>query len=155
YHTWVFVGANIGLSYSPKAAVKTPREGDQPKKSEIGNFHNVYINPQAYAHYVKHGKFPEPTMLVMDVYRAKQRDAQGIVTSGFFPAEQIGVEVAVKNSKRPDGEKTDWAYYVFGNGDGTLKATAKASPDKACYECHRKHASDDNVWVQFYPTLRR
>ena len=33
------------------------------------------------------------------------------------------------------------------------RAAAKASPDKDCYQCHRKHASDDNVWVQFYPTL--
>ena len=32
---------------------------------------------------------------------------------------------------------------------------AKAFPNKACYDCHLEHADDDNVWVQFYPTLRR
>ena len=32
---------------------------------------------------------------------------------------------------------------------------ARAFPDKACYDCHLQHASDDLVWVQFYPTLRK
>jgi hypothetical protein len=57
----------------------------------------------------------------------------------------------VKNSARPDGSKTDWAYYDF----GLDRQSAKAFPDKACYDCHVEHAAADNVWVQFYPTLRK
>jgi hypothetical protein len=155
YRTWVFVGSNIGISYTPRAAANTLREKDAYHQSDIGNFHNVYINPEAYSQYARSGTFPEGTMLVMDVYQAKSREPQGIVTRGFYPAEQVGLEVAVKNSKRPDGQKTDWAYYVFDNPGGPLKSSARASPNRSCYDCHLKHASDDNVWVQFYPTLRR
>src|SRR5436309_3353202 len=36
YRTWVFVGANLGLSYSPKVADNTPREKDRHKKGEMG-----------------------------------------------------------------------------------------------------------------------
>jgi hypothetical protein len=46
---------------------------------------------------------------------------------------------------------TDWAYYDF---DKPTKATAAAFRDATCYDCHLKHADVDNVWVQFYPTLR-
>jgi len=33
--------------------------------------------------------------------------------------------------------------------------TAAAFADDQCEHCHREHASTDNVWVQFYPTLRK
>jgi hypothetical protein len=33
--------------------------------------------------------------------------------------------------------------------------TAAAFADDHCEHCHREHASTDNVWVQFYPTLRK
>ena len=32
---------------------------------------------------------------------------------------------------------------------------AKAFPDKQCYQCHLEHGSVDNVFVQFYPTLKK
>jgi hypothetical protein len=152
YRTWVFVGSNIGLQYTKETPAKPPKEKEkeQYKASSLGNFHNVYINPEAYEHYVKTGKFPDRTVLVMDVYEAKERDEKGVVTKGLFPGEQVAIEVAVKNNKRPDGSKTDWAYYAFPG----QQASAKAFADKACYQCHLQHASDDNVWVQFYPTLR-
>src|SRR5262245_37854742 len=70
YRTWVFVGSNIGLQYKKDAPAKAPKEKDQYKATPIGNFHNVYINPEAYEHYVKTGKFPDRTVLVMDVYEA-------------------------------------------------------------------------------------
>ncbi|MGE5191328.1 MAG: cytochrome P460 family protein, partial [Deltaproteobacteria bacterium] len=115
------------------------------------NFHNVYINPEVYAQYVKTGKFPEKTVLVLDIFKAEEREPRKIVAEGLFPGAHAGVAVAVKNSARPDGSKTDWAYYDF----GLESKTAKAFPDKACYDCHLQHADDDNVWVQFYPTLRK
>src|SRR5205823_642584 len=123
--TWVFVGANLGLSYSKNLPEKPRPEKEGGKASKVGNFHNVYINPEAYQAYVKTGKFPDQTVLVMEVYEAQEREPQEVVTKGFFPGKQLAVEVAVKNSKRPDGAKTDWAYYAFPG----QKATAKAFPD--------------------------
>jgi hypothetical protein len=151
FRTWVFVGSNIGLKYHKELPDVAPRKQDLAKKAAPGEFHNVYIRPEAYEHYLKTGEFPDLTVLVMDVYEAKERDAKGIVSSGLFPGVQRRIEVAVKNGKRPDGSKTDWAYYAF---ESPTKATAAAFRDAACYDCHLKHADRDNVWVQFYPTLR-
>jgi len=151
FQTWVFVGANLGLRYRKDVQNISHREQDRQKGTASGDFHNVYIRPESYEQYLKSGTFPDLTVLVMDVYEAKERDQQDIVAKGLFPGAQRSVEVAVKNSKRPDGSKTDWAYYVF---DPPTQKTAKAFPDRACNDCHRKHASVDNVWVQFYPVLR-
>jgi hypothetical protein len=151
FKTWVFVGSNIGLQYRKETAEKTKREQDAAKPPFRGDFHNIYIRPEAYQEYRKTGKFPNMTVLVMDVYEAKERDDKNIVLNGLFPGKQRAIEVAVKNNKRPDGSKTDWAYYVF---ESTTMPTAKAMRDSACYDCHLKHASVDNVWVQFYPVLR-
>ena len=151
FETWVFVGSNLGLEYSDDVTKPRPAEKDAPTKATPANFHNVYINPEAYAEYVKSGKFPEKTVLVLDIFKAEEREPRNIVSEGLFPGKSAGIAVAVKNSARPDGSKTDWAYYDF----GADKQSAKAFPDKACYDCHIEHADDDNVWVQFYPTLRK
>jgi len=151
FRRWVFVGADLGLRYHKDVPDAKKPEQDRPNNDKPGEFHNVYIRPESYEHYLKTGKFPDLTVLVMEVFEAKERDAKGIVSGGFFPADQRRVEVAVKNSKRPDGSKTDWAYYDF---DKPTKATASAFRDAVCYDCHLKHADVDNVWVQFYPTLR-
>jgi hypothetical protein len=154
YKTWTFVGADVGLTYAAETSANTPRERDRHKATDIGSFHNIYISTEAYDHYLKTGKFPDKTVLVMDVYEAKRREPQGIVNGGYFEADPIGFEVAVKNLNRPDGSKTPWAYYIFQDSGGPLMPTAKAQPDSSCYDCHKAHADDDNVWVQFYPTLR-
>jgi hypothetical protein len=148
YRRWVFVGSNLGLDYR-KEISETSQPGKAQRKLP-GDFHNVYINPEAYEHYKRTGRFPDGTMLVMDVYEAKEKEPRRIVTHGFFPGNQLHMEMAVKNSRRPDGSKTDWAYYAFPMN----QSTAKAFPDSACYQCHLRHAEDDNVWVQFYPSLR-
>ena len=65
----------------------------------------------------------------------------------------LGVQVAVKNSHRPDGSTTPWAYYRFPDGSGASQA--QAEKDGACFECHAEHADLDHVWTQFYPILRK
>jgi hypothetical protein len=153
YETWIFVGSNLGIEYGDGAAKDKPAERETNEKKKPGkgaNFHNIYINPEAYAHYLKSGKFPEKTVLVLDIFKAEEREPRKIVAEGLFPGAHSGMAVAVKNSARPDGSTTDWAYYDF----GLESKAAKAFADKACYDCHLEHADDDNVWVQFYPTLR-
>lgn len=158
YRTWVFVGANLGLEYRDGAAAADdaprPKDAGNPprdKPANVGNFHNVYINPVAYAHYIKTGKFPDKTILVLDIFKAEHGPPKSIVAEGLFPGKHAGVAVAVKNSARPDGAKTDWAYYDF----GLNASAARAFSNKACYDCHLEHADDDNVFTQFYPILRR
>lgn len=90
--------------------------------------------------------------------KSHRKEPRNIVTRGQFEGNRIALEVAVKDSSRPDGSKTPWAYYDFTGKPGPsgrdVRDRAKAKPDGSCYDCHKKHADVDNVWVQFYPTLR-
>ncbi len=159
FEKWIFVGANLGLGYADEVAEITQTEKNRNSEdSSTQRFHNIYINPEAYKEYKAIGKFPNHTLLVMDVYSAEQKEPQEIVDRGFFEGERIDIEVAVKNKDRPDSRpdsKGDWAYYIFPIHDGQLAKEAKAFADSSCYDCHKKHAGDDNVWVQFYPILQR
>src|SRR5438270_11800324 len=62
YRTWVFVGASLGLSYREGA----PAEG-------MGDFHHVYLRPEAYDAYRRTGRFPDKTVLVLELFEAAQR----------------------------------------------------------------------------------
>jgi hypothetical protein len=153
FETWVFVGSNLGLSYTPDAAAAAaappPRAGRQ-------QFHNVSINKAAYDYFLANGRFPDRTVLVMQVFEAADKEPKGVLASGVFNGRRVGLEVAVKNASRPDGKTTPWAYYNFTDPSDRSKAlpSAAAFPDQACANCHQLHASIDNVWVQFYPALR-
>lgn len=133
FETWVFVGSSLGLTYA-----------DTPPSHDM--FHNVYLDRRAYEHYVETGRFPDETMLAMTLYAADEKSDFG---SGQFSGELHGLEVAVK-----DG---DWSYYDFGGFGGMeqVSETSRAQPRSSCHDCHEEHARKDNVFVQFYPVLRR
>jgi Cytochrome P460 len=153
YETWVFVGSNLGLSYTPDAAAAASAP---PPRAPRQQFHNVAINKAAYDYFLANDRFPEHTILVMQVFEAAEKDTKGVLASGMFNGRRVGLEVAVKNTSRPDGKTTPWAYYNFTDPSDRSKvlASAAAFPDEACANCHRLHASIDNVWAQFYPALR-
>ena len=162
FETWVFVGSNLGLGYATDAKSMTIVEA---RRTEQQDYHNVYIDPAAYAAYLAKRSFPDGAMLVMDVYEAATKevrssgDKPSVLNAGTFNGRRKAVEVAVKDSRRPnrrdvkgdDRSVGEWAYYRF-DAQGTK---ARAQADSECFNCHRDHADDDNVWVQFYPTLRR
>ncbi|MFP6582517.1 MAG: cytochrome P460 family protein [Candidatus Hydrogenedentota bacterium] len=153
FRRWIFVGASMGLSYS-----------GEERAPEKQIFHHIYIQPEAYDHYVETGKFPEKTMLVMENYSAGSKEnntAKGKVEgkhefgtlNGHFEDARVGLEVALKDSETfEDG----WAYFNFSNfGDRTkLMEKGKAFNKSMCWDCHSEHAADDNVFIQFYPVLR-
>jgi hypothetical protein len=153
FETWVFVGSNLGLAYKTELKEMTSAEG---ARLQSMRFHNVYINPEAYEHFLATGEFPESTILVMEQFAAADKEPKGVLSAGYYDGSRVGLEVAVKNSARPDKAKTPWAYYDFTDHSDSKKAVAHAPafPDDACETCHRAHASSDNVWVQFYPRLR-
>jgi hypothetical protein len=132
YRRWIFVGASLGLSYSEGGG------GDQ--------FHHVYLRPESYDAFRRTGRFPEKTMLVLELHEAAQKVAPS--RHGQFEGKRVSLEVAVKDRQRfPEG----WAYFSFGDGS---RKTAKAFSKTDCFQCHRQHAASDNVFVQFYPVLR-
>lgn len=136
FEHWTFVGANIGMSY------------DEGEPKGPGEFHNIYMQPEAFDTYKASGKFPEKTMFLLVVYQPAQKVS--INKAGYFEGEFTGLAASVKDSSRfRDG----WAYFSFGEG-GNLAETAKALPSSMCFSCHDKHADDDHVFVQFHPVLR-
>jgi Cytochrome P460 len=153
FETWVFVGSNLGLSYSPDAAAAASAPPPRPGRQQ---FHNVSINRAGYDYFLANGRFADMTVLVMQVFEAADKEPKGVLASGVFNGRRVGLEVAVKNGSRPDGKTTPWAYYNFTDPSDRSKllASAAAFPDEACANCHQRHASIDNVWVQFYPALR-
>jgi hypothetical protein len=147
FRSWMFVGSNLGLVY----------KGEPGPGAGKPAFHNVYITPEGYAGFRDtKTAFPDPTILVIDIYSAANKEPHHILAKGVYNDTQSGALVAVKNSARPpgpNGEKTIWAYYIFPD-ISKPGASAAAQPDANCEACHKKNGLVDNVWVQFYPVLR-
>lgn len=138
YREWVFVGATLGLRYN--------EDGEpEPEGQGPGSFHNIYIQPEAYAHFREHGRFPEKTILAMEIYETGTREPKSGLTGGYFEKSVERFSAAVKDSSRFE---EGWGYLSF---DGP-KATP--FPKERCYDCHREHGETDNVFTQFYPILR-
>ena len=155
FETWVFVGSNLGLGYKDKLAVTTRQETAHADQQV---FHNIYINPEAYTHFVATHEFPDPTVLVMEIFTAADKEPKGVVSRGVFDGERVGLQIAVKDSHSPAKHARNWAYYIpqdVNDPSHPLHASSPAFPDDKCESCHQAHASLDNVWVQFYPTLRK
>jgi hypothetical protein len=154
FRSWVFVGADLSPQYKPDLPETVPVKEDLPKSKPPDAFHIIYINPESYQAYLRTGQFPDPTILVMEVFKAEDKDQKGILASGQFQGKRIELAAAVKDSHRPGGG-VPWAYYSFElDQQSNPVKPARAFPDAHCYDCHLKHASKDNVWVQFYPALR-
>jgi hypothetical protein len=138
YREWMFVGSNLNMGYT---------EGAEPPKES--RFHNIYIQREAYREYAATGKFPDKTVLVMEVIAAGTNAS--INKRGQFEDKHLGIEVALKDEKRfPE----KWAYFNFIGAGGAPLAQSKAFAKDACWKCHNEHAASDNVFVQFYPVLR-
>jgi Cytochrome P460 len=127
---------HLGLSYTPDAAAASA----PPPRAPGQQFHNVSINKAAYDYFSANGRFPERTVLVMQVFEAADKEPRGVLAGGVFNGRRIGLEVAVKNATRPDGEATPWAYYNFTDPSDRSKvlASATAYPDEACANCHQR-----------------
>ncbi len=137
YREWVFVGSSLGMSYTEGPYEKAP------------DFTNIYVQPEAYRQFAATGKFPDKTLLVMEIVSAGSRAS--INRRGQFEDRFIGIEAAVKDEKRfPE----KWAYFSFIGPHGEAFAQAKPFPKEACWKCHNAHGAVDNVFVQFYPVLR-
>ena len=161
FETWVFVGSNLGLAYKDEMTLSDAREANRAQDGQL--FHNVYINPEAYAHFAATKEFPDPTILVMEVFVPEDRDPRGVLKSGVYNGQRVGIEVAVKDTRRPAGHlappaESPWAYYIFMNPfvpQPVLRPTAAPNQDGSCQRCHKANAPPDNVWVRFYPALRK
>ncbi len=147
FEKWVVVGTSIGLSYS---------DGEKKDPNNPGMFHNVYMQPQAFDHFVRTGEFADQTVFVVTNNPSQATKGKDELNrQGFFASPSTGLEVAVKDSKRFEDV---WAYYMFHDKPETKKLggqrdSEKAFPRTDCHECHLEHGRDDNVFTQFYSVL--
>jgi hypothetical protein len=155
YREWVFVGTPV-----------TPNELNNGM-APFPEFHAVYIDPASWAHYKKTGEFRDGTVFIKELISVGSKQATSGV--GYFMGEYLGLEAAVKSSKRFPDEPANWAYFSFTTpgspmeGDdvrkkmkagAALKDKAKAFPTAVCASCHVASAAEDMVFSQFYPVLR-
>ena len=136
YRDWVFLSSGLGMEYDP---------GESPDGNP--RFGNVFVNPTSYRSFMKTGKWPNPTIFVLE-FRASKNEGS-INKGGRFQGELVGLEAEVKDSRFPDG----WAFFNF-NRSGRIQDIADPLPASAgCVECHTKHTAVERTFVQFYPTL--
>ena len=114
----MFVGSNLGLADKDEMTANDSREANRAQEQQF--FHNVYINPEAYAHFAATKEFPDPTHPAMEVFLPEDRDPRGVLKSGVFNGRRVGIEVAVKDTRRPadhlkPAAASPWAYYIFMN----------------------------------------
>jgi hypothetical protein len=148
YREWVFVGSSLGLGYSQSRENREKPQNPEKQRSEM--YHNVYIDPAAYREYAISGKFPEGTVMVLEMVSAEVKKEPGL--QGSYEKDFMALEVSVKDSSRFE---EGWAYFDFTEGMGSLKSEAEPIPQNAgCVSCHREKAATDHVFTQFYPVLK-
>lgn len=136
YRDWVFLSSGLGMEYEPNMS------GDGNPR-----FGNVFVNPTSYRSFMKTGKWPNPTIFVLE-FRASKTEGS-INKSGRFQGELVGLEAEVKDSRFPDG----WAFFNFSRQGKILDIAEPLPASAGCVECHTKNTAVERTFVQFYPTL--
>ena len=141
YREWVYVGTPV-----------TPNDMNDGKAA-FPEHHNVYIDPDSWAHWKETGEFREGTILMKELVSVGTKAA--VSGNGYFQGDYIGLEATIKSKKHFPDEPGNWAYYSFSTPDHkTLATEAKPFPAASCNGCHAAAAADDWVFTQFYPVLR-
>jgi hypothetical protein len=132
YREWVYLTTGFDMSY---------QAGSTPSHHM---FDNVFVNPEAYAAFMKTGTWPDGTYFVVEVRGAQ---AKGSINQrgNFQNTDVMGLEVHLK-----DASHGGWSFYSF--NDNNTHAERHPSTDD-CYTCHSAHGAVDTTFTQFYPTL--
>ncbi|MGI9342542.1 MAG: cytochrome P460 family protein [Gammaproteobacteria bacterium] len=141
YREWVYVGTPL-----------TPNDLNDGKAA-FPEFHNVYIDPDSWAHWKKTGEFREGTILIKELVGVGAKAA--VSGAGYFQGDFVGLEATIKSKKYFADEPGNWAYFSFSTPDlKTLTTSAEQFPTESCNGCHAAAAADDFVFTQYYPVLR-
>lgn len=141
YREWTYIGTPV-----------TPNDMNDGK-APFPEFHNVYIDPDSWAHWKAKGGFPDGTILVKELVSVGSKAA--VSGKGYFMGEFIGLEATIKSKKHFPNEPGNWAYFSFSTPDHkSLTSSATPFPTEACNQCHQGSAATDWVFTQYYPVLR-
>lgn len=146
---WVFVGSPV----TPNAL----NGGSAP----FPEFHNVYVEPSAFKHYKKTGKWAEGTQIAKELTLVKTGEncnedgsCNEVSGVGYFNSEFSGLELLVKDTKRFDDQPGGWAFFNFGHHAPPYAKTSPVLPVEMCSSCHEANAETDFIFTQFYPVLQ-
>jgi hypothetical protein len=121
-----------------------------PAKTQAGEhrlFNNIFVNPEAYKAFLRTGRWPDKTMLVVEQRAAEDMGSTNPNRKGNVQSSVLNLGAHVKDEARFPGK---WAFFGFQGG----KTTASMTPITAgCYSCHAARGAVDTTFVQFYPTL--
>jgi len=133
YREWVFLSSGLGMTYHPPNTPGPP------------SFTNVFVNPAAYRSFVATGKWPDKTMLLLEIRESASKGS--INQGGSYQSGVLAIEGEVKDAAKFPGN--GWAFFAFGKSS-TGKMLERSQD---CYACHSQHTAVDNTFVQFYPVL--
>jgi hypothetical protein len=142
YRQWVYLTSGFDMTYR----APNPNPGDNSV------FDNVFVNPDAYASFLETGTWPDKTVMVLEIRKARSTGEPLVKGGRFQSTELAGIEVHVKDSARfhRGGSEGTWGFFDVNLKDGTGQAFP---PEATCFSCHQAHAAVDTTFVQFYPTL--
>jgi hypothetical protein len=146
-HTWVYLGSPF-----------TPN-GLNDGAANFPEFHNVYVQPDAFHAYRATGMWPEGTMMLKELQlvddpEGEEDDGSRYEVSGrgYFPGAVNGMDISVKDSSR-FADAQNWGFFNFGHHAPPYEETAAAAPVEACAQCHIDNADEDMVYIDLYRPL--
>ena len=144
FHEWVYLGSPL----TPHAL----NGGSAP----FPEYHNVYVQPEAFRAYRETGEWPEGTIMLKELQLTRQAtnpDGSSVEVSGrgYFPGALNGIDISVKDSKRFK-DSNGWGFFNFGHHAPPYAETAAALPIEACAGCHIQNA-DNMVFSKFYKAI--
>lgn len=166
YRTWVAVSTGFSMAY-PQAALSAnalatahlPLAVAEPGTAAV--FQNVYVTPQAYAAFLRDGKWPNLTMFVLEIRAAK--DKRTIVSGpgpGLSAGSVQGDLLAIEGELRDDARypaSAGWKWVTFTQNGLPAVPTQpwadNAPAGHACFQCHTAHGAVQKSMVEFYPVL--
>lgn len=141
YREWIFVGAPV-----------TPNDMNNGNAA-FPEFHNVYIDPESWAHWKKTGEFRDCTLIVKELVSVGAKQAAS--GQGYFQGAYIGLEAMLKSRRYFADAPGHWGFFRFTiENSPELRKTASVQPEINCLACHHAKAAQDHVFIQYYPVLR-
>src|SRR5690348_17600005 len=79
YRQWVFLSSGLGMTYGPLGSGREP------------SFDNVFVNPSAYRAFLDTGRWPDKTVLVLEVRSAQSKDRKSTRLNSSHPSISYAV----------------------------------------------------------------
>jgi hypothetical protein len=134
---WIALGSGVGGNYS-----ETAFDPQNPGPITV-----VQMEPSAYDSFLRTGRYPDGTMLLLSFYRPQAKPDPAL--QGFVQGDLTQREIHVIDRRRFAAEGR--AFFVF----PPEAAKASAMPvGSVCVQCHTAHGAFDGTFAQFYPPIR-